>query len=154
MVRPGELFAEVILFESPVFPVTARAMADSEVLLLPRQEVRRLLQQEAFRDDFMAMLMGRLRYLSRRIQDLSGSDAEQRLALFLRDQFGAAPTLHCPLSKKDVAAAIGIAPETLSRLLRRLREQDRLHWKRKKLECAPSFWDTLPQQATRQALQE
>jgi len=133
LVRPGEIFAETVLFESDVYPVTARAREDSEVVCLPRAAVRRLLAEEDFRADYLRMMMQKQRYLARQIAILSEARPEERLLTYLREEFGPAPELRIALSKKDVAAAIGITPETLSRALARLRRARRLEWQRDRI---------------------
>ncbi len=128
-VRPGETFAEIVLFEQARYPVTALALADSMLFLFPKRDFRHLLRYDDFRDDFIATLMRRQRFLAERIVELTTHDVEKRLIRFLREQFGDAPRVEPDLTKKDAAAAIGTTPETLSRLLKRLESEGRLIWK-------------------------
>jgi CRP-like cAMP-binding protein len=58
---------------------------------------------------------------------------------FLKEQFGDAPEILPKVSKKDVAAAIGTAPETLSRVLLRLKSAGKLHWIRDKISISPNW---------------
>ena len=127
-VRPGETFAEVVLFEQDRYPVTAVALTDCELIVLPKGDVYRLLGQEDFRRDFMATLMRRMRYLTERIVQLTSQDVETRLLAFLREQFGESGTIEVTLSKKDIAAAVGTTPETISRLIHRLQRRRILSW--------------------------
>ena len=140
VIKPGEMFGEVILFERNTYPVTATAVTASRLLTIPKREMLRLLEQIEFRDDFIAALMRKMRYLSDRIQFLSSFDVEERLRLFLREHFGAASRIECKLSKKDMAAAIGTTPESLSRLLLRLKERKLLSWHEDTIDLAPEFW--------------
>ncbi len=140
VLKPGEVFAEVILFEKECYPVTAVAVEDSEVMALPRADIRRLLDEENFRHDFIAMLLQKQRYLTEQIQRLTALDVESRFFLFLRDQYGERETIAVPHSKKDVAAAISATPESLSRLILRLKKQKRLEWKGHTIQLAPGFW--------------
>lgn len=128
VIKPGEVFAEVILFERDTYPVTATALQDSEVMLLPRDGIRGLLAEESFRRDFIVMLLHKQRYLTEQIQRLTAMDLEARLFLFLREQYGDREEIQMTLSKKDVAAAIGATPEALSRLILRLKKNKRLSW--------------------------
>jgi len=127
-VRPGEVFAEVILFEENRYPVSARALQTSEVLAMPRSSLRQLLADPGFRDDFIAMLMRKQRYLAERVRYLTTYDVEERFLRFLMDHHGHATRIRPELSKKDVAAAIGATPETFSRLLQRMRKSGKLTW--------------------------
>ena len=122
----GEVFAEVVLFETDRYPVTAVALMASEVLTLRRALVRDLLAEPAFRDDFIAMLMRKQRYLAERVRCLSSCDVEERFFIFLREHYGGATRIELDMARKDLAAAIGATPETLSRLMRRLVREGRL----------------------------
>jgi CRP/FNR family transcriptional regulator len=139
-VKPGETFAEVVLFEEDRYPATATALTAVRALAFARMDVRQLLETRAFRDEFIAMLMRKQRYLTERVRRITSCDVEERLALFLREQFGQAAAIVPALTKKDVAAAIGAAPETFSRLLRRLRQRKLLVWQGRQLHVAERFW--------------
>lgn len=128
IVKAGELFAEVVLFEENRYPVSGMALSESFVFVIPRHQFVCLLENRNFRDEFIGNLMQKLRYLADRIQYLIGHDMEERLFMFLEEQYGKAEHIVSTLTKKDVAAAIGTTPETLSRLLLRLKNDDRLHW--------------------------
>lgn len=140
-VKEGELFAEVILFEKSKFPVTAVACTKAEVIELPRAGFLKLLNEEEFRNDFMAMLMHKQRYLTERIQQLTSMDVEARFVEFLRDHYGEKETITPDLSKKDIASAIGATPETFSRLLQKLEKRAEFSWKGKTIKVNASFWE-------------
>jgi CRP-like cAMP-binding protein len=142
-VKEGELFAEVILFEKSKYPVTAVAVTEAEVIELPRAGFLRLLNEEEFRNDFMAMLMHKQRYLAERIQQLTSMDVEARFVEFLRDHYGEKEKITPDLSKKDIASAIGATPETFSRLLQKLEGRDGFSWKGKTISVKPGFWETI-----------
>ncbi len=131
IVRPSETFAEVVLFEQERYPVTATALAPSDLIVFPRADLLGLLEHAAFRNDFVRMLMRKQRYLAERIVQLSAHDTEDRLLWFLHEQYGDEKTVTLSVSKKDVAAAIGTTPETLSRLIQRLKRRKILTWKGK-----------------------
>ena len=133
IVQPSEVFAEVVLFERENYPVTAVALAPCEVIVFPRAEVHLLLNTPSFRNDFIAMLMKKQRYLAERIVQQQAHDVESRLLWFLKEQFGNQKVVTLSISKKDVAAAIGTTPETLSRLLLKLKKRRILTWKGKTL---------------------
>jgi CRP/FNR family transcriptional regulator len=146
VVRPGEVFGEVVLFERDRYPVTATALTAAGLFVFPRRDIRALLGREEFRDDFIAMLMRKQRYLAERILYLGTADVEERLFLFLREHAGEATSFPMPISKKSVAAAIGTAPETLSRLLVRLARRRAVRWKGRHVEVD---WSRAPRTAER-----
>ena len=139
-IRPGEVFAEVILFEQDRYPVTATALVPCRVLAFDRVDFLGLLEDPRFRDEFIANLMRKQRYLAERVRYLISCDVEQRFFLFLKEQHGEIEKIPMALSKKDLAAAIGATPETLSRLLQRLRRAKKLQWKDRVLTLPPGFW--------------
>lgn len=133
IIRPGEIFAEVILFEQDRYPVSAVALKESLVYMLPAAQFDCLLQDAGFRRDFMANLMGKLRFLADQVQYLTAFDVEARLFRFLNTQSGGKNPFRIDLSKKDVAAAIATTPESLSRLLLRLKKEKKLIWEGKSI---------------------
>ena len=141
VIEPGELFAEAILFEENRYPVTALALESCLVFLLSRHQFNCLLENDAFRGDFIGGLIKKLRYLTGQISSLSAIDTEERLRIFLRTHYGRKEKITCRLAKKAVAAAIGTTPETLSRLLLRLKRERKLLWEGNSLTVHPGFWD-------------
>ena len=143
VIKPGDVFAEVVLFEKERYPVSARAVTHAGLLVFPRGGIHRLLAEEGFRNDFIAMLMAKQRYLAERIQELTTKDVEHRFFTFLRSQYGEKETIFTPLSKKDIAAAIGTTPESLSRLILRLTEDEIIDWQGKEIRILSNPWKWL-----------
>ena len=131
----------MILFEKSRYPVSAIVCTDAEVIELPRAGFLKLLNEEDFRNDFMAMLMHKQRYLAERIQQLTSMDVEARFVEFLREHYGEKSEITPDLSKKDIASAIGATPETFSRLLQKLEQRDGFSWKGKTIRLTPGFWE-------------
>lgn len=140
VIKPGDVFAEVVLFEKERYPVSARAVTNADVLAFPKDGIHRLLAEESFRNDFIALLMAKQRYLAERIQELTTKDVEHRFFTFLRSQYGEKDLIKTPLSKKDIAAAIGTTPESLSRLILRLTDDEIIDWKGKEIKILSNPW--------------
>ena len=138
---PGEIFGEVILFERKDYPVSARALTNSVVILIPRAQLHCLLVNEDFRNDFMRMMMKKQRYLTERILYLTAYDLEERFFRFLLDHYGEKQEYTLPLSKKDLASSIGTLPETLSRLLSRLEREKKIAVKGNIIRMEKQFWE-------------
>lgn len=133
VVRPGESFGEVVLFEQSSFPVTATTLTDVRVYTIPVSSVRALLEYADFRADFLSAILRRMRYLAERVLYLTACDVEERLRRFLREQYGAAPSVEVAISKRDIARAIGTTPETISRIIRRMEADGELQWRGRRL---------------------
>jgi len=141
VIKPGEVFAEAILFEKKFYPVTAVSLTDVLIFKILRRDLLHLLRQEDFRNDFVAMLLRKQRYLADKIQQLTSQDVEQRLRAFLIEQYGEQEQINAEINKKQLAAAIGATPETLSRLLQDLKRRKVMTWKLGIITIAPEFWD-------------
>jgi CRP/FNR family transcriptional regulator len=76
MVEPGDLFAEIVLFERDTYPVSAVAVEDSRVSVIHRDRIHRLREDEDFRDDFLRNLLGKMRFLSQQLYVLATMDEE------------------------------------------------------------------------------
>ncbi len=140
LMKPGEMFAEAVLFERDDYPVSAMALVPSEVFLLPTRQFHCLLEQAAFRREFIGNLLAKQRYLADRVYRLSALDVESRFFSFLRDHWGELEEYEVDISKRDVAAAIDALPETLSRMLLKLRDDGTLAWEGSRLTLRAGFW--------------
>jgi CRP-like cAMP-binding protein len=141
LAAPGEIFAEVILFEKDRYPVSATAVTDSLLFSLNRDSFNRLLENAEFRTEFISVLMKKQRYLAGRILYLTAYDVEERFFRFLDSHFGRKAAYDIPLSKKDIASAIGTIPETFSRLIQRLTQLGTIRWEGSRLEVRKGFWE-------------
>ena len=101
----------------------ARAL-DSPVRVaeLPLAAVQTLLMQRpALATGLLAVLAEQVQELSLRAHELLRKDANGRLAAWLhRHLQGAQTLLHLSERKRDIAAQLGMSPETLSRQMRQL----------------------------------
>lgn len=139
VIQGGELFGEVILFERDHYPVTAMALGQSDLIVIPRSEFYHLLNDIQFRNQFIGVLIKKQRYLVEKIRSLTAIDIEERIYHFLKEHFGADLEVKPQLSKKDVAAAIGTVPETLSRVLLRLKAEGKLIWDYDRIRINPAW---------------
>ncbi|OGJ91648.1 MAG: hypothetical protein A2487_00290 [Candidatus Raymondbacteria bacterium RifOxyC12_full_50_8] len=138
VIQPGEIFAEVILFENDVYPASAVAISDSLVYIISKHEFSCLLETAQFRDDFIRALMRKQRYLVEQIHTLSAYNVEDRFLRFIIEQYGVKPEYAISMSKKDIAAAIGATPEAFSRALLSLSKAGVIAWKGKALRIRAS----------------
>lgn len=141
LAAPGEIFAEVILFEKDRYPVSATAVADSVLFSMNRSSFNTLLDSAEFRGEFIAVLMKKQRYLAGRILYLTAYDVDERFFRFLEEHYGRKRSYDISLSKKDLASAIGTIPETLSRMIQRLTRQGTIRWEGNRIEMADRFWE-------------
>ncbi len=142
LVSPGEIFAEVVLFEIDHYPVSATAVTNSMLLSIDRTSFNILLEDATFRNEFISVLMKKQRYLADRILYLTAYDVEERFFRFLYEHYGKKNSYVFTISKKDIASAIGTIPETFSRLIQRLTHRRIMRWEGNSLELQKDFWNS------------
>lgn len=128
LVTAGEIFAEVILFEISTYPVSAEALSRGRAFSIEREFFLGLLDEKKFRNEFIANLMQKQRYLAERILYLTSYDVEERFFRFLIKRYGQGGRYTVDMAKKDIASAIGTIPETFSRMIQRLKTAGVLQW--------------------------
>lgn len=133
-IRPGEMFGEVILFDSPVYPVNAVAQRESAVFSIRRSSFIELLQEESFMKFFVGNLFKKMRHLTDRIAFLNAYDVEERFFVFIEEHYGLKPEVQVDLSKAELAEAIGTIPETISRMIARLKTRRVVSWEKNELK--------------------
>lgn len=124
VVLPVNTFAEAALFGDEDFPATATALKESKVYHFPKEPFLAALKE----DPALALSMIHsqaiwLRRMTMKVQELSGTDSLERLKGWLRQNFKGQDTLKLPMTKKALAAQLGMTPETLSRSLRAMQDQ-------------------------------
>lgn len=122
---PGQSFAEAAVMKDMPYPAHAEAMDNAGVLAIDK---------DAFQDTLKAniqVVAGLVAGLSEKLKELAGlaerlslQDVPARVALVLLEQKNATgrDSFDLPAAKKTIAGQIGTTPETLSRTLRKFRE--------------------------------
>ncbi len=139
IIRPGEIFAEVVIFEDTAYPASAAALSAGSVFAIGRASFAELLEDKRFRNEFITMLMKKQRYLTERILYLTTYAVEERFFRFLLEHYGTSGVYRVDMAKKDIASAIGTIPETLSRLINRLKGLGVLLWEGNTLRIDKDF---------------
>jgi CRP-like cAMP-binding protein len=124
---PGELFGEAPVFAGQKFPANAEAMENSRVLFFPRDSISSLIEKNpSIALNMLAVLSLRLRMFTSLIDDLSLKEVPGRLAAYLiytRDKKEDTKNLELTITKGQLASLLGTIPETLSRILKRMKGQ-------------------------------
>jgi len=128
LLGPGELFGEELCFlDGAVHPLSARTLGPCRIATFDARRFRRLLDREP-------SLLGKLLQTAHRrnvllIEELESAtvrSASERLLSYLeRRTAGSTEPLRIP--KHVLASRLAIRPETLSRILARLKARQRLH---------------------------
>ncbi len=130
VVRNHETFAEAIMFSGqPNYPVNAQALKSSTLLAIPCQQyISAITQNPQQALALAARLSQRLHSLVNEIETLSLKNATHRVVLFLinsiTDNLSREPVIELELPKRLVASRLSIQPETFSRIIHHLSEEN------------------------------
>ncbi|EAR08078.1 Crp/Fnr family transcriptional regulator [Reinekea blandensis] len=125
IVREGQCFAEAIMFNAQErYPVTADAQVASEVIGIENGSFHGLLKSDnELCMALMRQMSIRLHSQLNEIENLSLQNALHRLVNYLlHDLQSPNDTLTFDIPKRLIASQLGIQPETFSRLLRKLED--------------------------------
>ena len=121
VIMPIASFAEAAMFGGEAFPATATALKPSRVFHFPKAPFLAAMREDP--ELALAIIHAQavwLRKLTRTVEQLTGSASSDRLLNWIRENVPAGGSLVLPVTKKVLAAQLGMTPETLSRGLRNL----------------------------------
>ncbi len=123
-----EPFGEAAVFAGKNYPASAQALSETPVLFFPGREFVNLIRRDpALALSMLGLLSMRLRKLTTLVENLSLREVPGRLAAYLLYQCqGNAhpPVIELDVSKNQMASLLGTIPETLSRILKRMMDEN------------------------------
>lgn len=133
-IHPGEMFAEVVLFDGGDYPATAEAVEDSRVGMIRNSDMERItLGSPGIALGILRIMSKRLRMAQKQINDLALMDTSRRMAstlMFLAAEQGVSCekgiVIDMSLTNQDLANMIGTSRETANRILSDMRRQKAL----------------------------
>ncbi len=141
VLKPYQSFAEIPIFTgTDVYPACAQTAEDSVLFHVPKAGFKKILNESpGLAMKLTEALATRLVELNRKFGQLAVG-VETRLARFMLGEIESngsigkpEPVFTLTTSKKDLAAQLGIAVETLSRTLRKLKDQKVIRESAKKI---------------------
>lgn len=124
---PGDPFGEVPVFTGERFPASAAALERSRIFFFPRDSFVRLIRRNPeLALNMLAILARRLKRFAHMVENLSLREVPGRLAahlLYLSRMKEGATELTLDISKTQLASLLGTIPETLSRILTRMKKR-------------------------------
>jgi CRP/FNR family transcriptional regulator, dissimilatory nitrate respiration regulator len=125
---PGNPFGEVPVFSGRKFPANAETILKSHLLFIPRQAFVNLISEHpSLALNMLAILSMRLRQFTVQIENLSLKEIPARLAaylIYLAHEQSTEDFVSLTISKGQLASLLGTIPETLSRILGKMTQQN------------------------------
>lgn len=123
----GELVAEMAMFMVPrCYPMSARVEQDTELSTFYHKDVLALFSETPeISIKVMAFMSNKICHLMNTLNILTQVNANQRLIMKLAELYRAQEvkdgTISLPVTKKLLATQLGMTPETLSRVIKKLK---------------------------------
>jgi CRP-like cAMP-binding protein len=124
IVRPGESFNDVAVFDGGPNPVSARAMGPVLLYGIKKQDMEAILRNHPqIALNVIKVLARRVRHLVSLVEDLSFKHVIGRVAKILLEHVGGEMGRGPRLTQQEMAAMAGTAREVVGRLLKALEEE-------------------------------
>lgn len=126
LIRAGQCFGEAMMFLDEPYPFYAEALENTLLLKIPKNALMRLLEQSPLiARQMMAGLSYRLLGFIRNVERYSLQNATQRVIDYLLQTsiMQSTNNVRLELKKNLVASLLNLSPETLSRVLHQLTDE-------------------------------
>ncbi len=124
IVRPGESFSDVPIFDGGPNPVSARAMSPVLLYGIKKSDIEAILgNNPQIALNVIKVLARRVRHLVSLVEDLSFKHVISRVAKILFEQIGGEKSPGPRLTQQEMAAMAGTAREVVGRSLKTLEEE-------------------------------
>ncbi len=126
IIIPGQLFAEVAIFEGKYFPASSIAIDDSVVGFFHKDQFLRLIEKHPkISLKIIGSLSRFLREYNRMVEDLALKEVSSRIARYLLENSSGTTgdVIALNLTKTELAKSLGTISETFSRNLRKFKDK-------------------------------
>ncbi len=125
---PGDCFNEVPIFDEGPNPAHADALEPSSLWGIRRQDMRRLVEEHpSIAIGFLKVFAGKLRFFTRKVEDLSFRSVTSRVAKLLleiaEDDGQGGARLKRQITQQEMAAMVGTAREMIGRAFKALERE-------------------------------
>ena len=134
IVRPGETFNDVPIFDGAPIPCSAQAMGPVTVYEIEKHDFENILRRnDQVARNVINVLAARVRHLASLVEDLSFKPVIGRVAKILLDYEKGGNNADQKLTQQEMAAIAGTAREVVARSLKSLEDQGTLRMDRHRI---------------------
>ncbi|RJQ43701.1 MAG: Crp/Fnr family transcriptional regulator [Nitrospiraceae bacterium] len=129
IMRPDEYFCCAPVYCDKVHPVSAAALEDSEILVIPVKDFKAMLNSSVSETGLRIIsgLCSRIKYLSGLLEDISFKDVEHRILMLLlrlaEEKAPEADIVLLTITHQDIAAMTGTVRVVVSRTMSKLKKE-------------------------------
>ena len=124
LMRPGDSFNDVPMFDRGPAPANAQALGPVTLFGIQRDDLDTMIKQyPELSKNIIRVLAGRIRYLISLVEDLSFRSVVSRVSKILLENIASPQVAGTRLTQRDMAAMAGTAREVVSRSLRYLEDE-------------------------------
>jgi CRP-like cAMP-binding protein len=140
LIRAGQTFAEAVMFmRVGNYPVNAQALTDSQLIRVEMSVFRELLEHSPQTSlKVLGLMSRRLHGLVKEIEELTLQNAKMRVVQFLLRELPENASEPCQLQwnapKNVIASRLSVRPETFSRILQQLMQENLIRIDGKNIE--------------------
>ena len=140
LIRAGQTFAEAVMFmQGNIYPVSAQALTDCRLIRVEMKMFRDLLEHSPKSSlKILGHMSRRLHGLVQEIEQLTLQNAKMRVIQFLLRELPSDAVSPCQLQwntpKTVLASRLSVRPETFSRILKQLTQEQLIKVERKSIE--------------------
>lgn len=130
LIRVGQTFAEAVMFmQVEIYPVNAQALVDSQLIRIEMSVFRDLLEHSSQTSlKILGLMSQRLHGLVKEIEELTLQNAKMRVVQFLLRELPENTSkpyqLQWNVPKNVIASRLSVRPETFSRILQQLVQEE------------------------------
>lgn len=134
---PGEIVAEVPIFEGGHYPANCQATQDTEILLLSRESLLELIKNHPdLALNMLALMAKRIRGFTSTIENLTLKETADRLLTYLKTKSAeknGATAIELDITKSELAELLGTSRENLSRTMTQMDKDEIIKVNNKKI---------------------
>jgi len=125
LVRPGQSFDDIAVFDGGVHPTSAQAITESVLYGIERNDLESLMSHlPQFAQNVIKVIAGRTRHYISLVEDLSFKHVDGRLANILLEYGGDTASSCLPqLTQRDIAAMAGTVREVVGKPIKALADK-------------------------------
>ena len=132
--EPRACFGVLSVFSESEVPTEIRAVRDSEILFLSRDDIYALIAKNpTVSFNIIGFLADRISFLNKKIATFTCSKAEDKLACFLTSEYAIQKTLSFPFNCQKTASALNMGRASLYRALQSLSDSGLIDYDTKKI---------------------